>query len=142
MKIENLHELKENELLFTDDPCRDRINTTIHLEDYDWMNYKIDTCFYTDDIGELSVRFEYIGGTESFMYIKQTLLDKKLNYEFKFSSKIFNTYLGLLLKRFKERLNTPNPFYGGDIILDLFNQVLKDGTVMEVGPIKDELSWD
>ena len=57
-----LYPIKAEELLFTNEIEDDRTNTYVHLLDYDWMQYTLETRFRTEAQGILEVSFEYFGG--------------------------------------------------------------------------------
>lgn len=90
---------KAEDLLFRNEIEDDRTNTYLTLNDYDWMSYNLKTMFRTEEMGVLEVSFEYFGFVFSMMKIKQTKNSKVQEYEFEYSTDIFQKYLVLFLQK-------------------------------------------
>lgn len=128
---DSLHKISEGDLLFTNEPCGDRVNVTSEFADYDWMQYQIDTGFNIKDIGKVSVKFEYFGSSRSNMFVKT----KDQKYQYDFDSKIFAKYMKRYFTEFTESLDSKYAFYAGDIVIDWFNEVLETGEEIPYNPI-------
>lgn len=133
--------LKHEDMRFTDEIEDDRINTTVRLSDYDWLTYTYDTRFPTLKVGTLSIRFEYIGATKSYMYVKQFLpicvtnntVNYVVKYVYEFPSDIFDKYMSKDMHHRFTNITEKNPYayYNGDLMLSWYNEVLEKGTLLE-----------
>ena len=132
----HLHALTEDDLVFTDEICDDRTNSTLHLSDYDWMSYHYDTRFSTRSIGTLVIRFEYVGATFSNMFVKQFLPnnlthakeDYLVQHSFDFSSRLFDDYLVKDLTARCDKILYDTYAYNTEMLLvDWYNEVLATG---------------
>ena len=120
-----LEKIKEKELLFSGDIEDDRTNTYLHLLDYDWMNYILETRFKTEKQGVLDIKFEYCGITTSHMQVTQTINGKTKEYTINYPTSIFEKYIKKYLRRHIRQWNDRYAFYGGDIVLAFYNSVIK-----------------
>lgn len=131
MSKPELHKINEDGLMFTNEPCGDRINVTAEFSDYDWMQYQIDTAFITKNMGEISVKFEYFGSSRSNMFVET----KTQHYQYDFDSELFKKYLKRYFNRFIDSLDDTYAFYAGDIVIDWYNDVLDNGEEIPYNPI-------
>lgn len=122
-----LTKIEEKDLIFTNEIEDDRTNTFLTLNDYDWMDYQLKTRFKTENLGILDVIFNYFGLTTSEMIVKQRIDDKEREYLFKYDTEIFKKYLIKFLKLHIESWNSTFAFYGGDIVLEFYNEVIESG---------------
>jgi len=122
-----LTKIEEKDLIFTNEIEDDRTNTFLSLNDYDWMDYQLKTRFKTENLGILDVIFNYFGLTTSEMIVKQRIDDKEREYLFKYDTEIFKKYLIKFLKLHIESWNSTFAFYGGDIVLEFYNEVIESG---------------
>lgn len=122
-----LTKIEEKDLIFTNEIEDDRTNTFLTLNDYDWMDYQLKTRFKTENLGILDVIFHYFGLTTSEMIVKQRIDDKEREYLFKYDTEIFKKYLIKFLKLHIESWNSTFAFYGGDIVLEFYNEVIESG---------------
>ena len=120
-----LKKIKERDLIFSGNIEDDRVNTYLHLLDYDWMNYILETRFKTEEQGILEVKFEYCGTTGSEMQVKQTLNGEVKEYVINYPTSVFEKYLTRYLRRHVRNWNSKYAFYGGDIAIDFYNHVIK-----------------
>ena len=84
-----LKRIKSSDLIFSGEIEDDRTNTYLHLLDYDWMNYMLQTRFKTKEQGLLDVSFEYCGMTKSQMRVKQTYKGNTEEYVIDFPTDVF-----------------------------------------------------
>ena len=125
-----LNKIDKKDLIFSD-TCEDSCtNTQLNLDDYDWMTYTLCTKFRTKEMGILYIKFEYCGFNESFMSVEQTTPDNKhINYSYVFSSELFKKYLIQFMATHIESWNNSYAFYGEQIVIDFFNDVLDKGNL-------------
>ena len=131
-----LYPIKAEELLFTNEIEDDRTNTYLHLLDYDWMHYTLETRFRTEAQGILEVEFEYFGVITSSMTVKQTKDDKVTVYEFSYPTDIFQKYITEYMTAHIAAWNGTYAFNGEDYVIPFFNTVLNAGNLDYCGPEK------
>ena len=124
----NLKKIKAEDLLFTYEIEDDRTNTYLTLNDYDWMDYKLETRFKTKEQGTLDVLFQYFGVTFSIMKVKQTINNTEEEVEYEFSSDIFQKYIIKFLEKHISQWKSKYAFNGEDIVIEFFNEVLENMT--------------
>lgn len=129
---DELKKLEMEDLIFENIPFQDRINTELELKDYDWMNYKLSTSFVIKNQGELHVRFEYFGATFSQMDVEQLNEEFCKEYRYTYSSDIFQKYLVQFMMCHLQQWENEEVFYGGEMILTFYNEVLETGCLEEV----------
>lgn len=127
-----LKKIVSEDLLFTNEIEDDRTNTYVQLNDYDWMNYIIKTCFKTTELGILDVSFEYFGATFSHMEVVQTIDEKKKEYTYEYSTDIFEKYIKQFLLNHIDAWSSRYAFNGEEIVIDFYNEVLEVGVLREV----------
>ena len=89
--------------------------------DYDWMHYRIQAQIPVVDGKILAVEFLYIGTVECYMTIE---LENE-RCQISFDTDIFNRYFKRYLEdEIKAAHHGGLAFYGGDIIIDFFNEVI------------------
>lgn len=125
-----LNIINKEDLLFSDEIEDDRTNTYVNLNDYDWMEYIIKTSFKTETQGILSVVFEYFGMNESSMTVTQLFNDKKVSYEYRYNSNIFQKYIKDFLLKHIEAWNGRYAFNGEDEVLNFYNEVINTGIMI------------
>ena len=131
-----LYPIKAEELLFTNEIEDDRTNTYVHLLDYDWMQYTLETRFRTKAQGILEVSFEYFGVVTSSMTVKQTKDDKVTVYEFSYPTSLFQKHITAYLTAHIAAWNGTYAFNGEDYVIPFFNEVLNAGNLDYCGPEK------
>ena len=126
--ITKLPSLAHDDCTFTD--YRDRIFTHLILMDYDWMHYRIQAEIPFDDNEVMLVEFLYIGSTDSYMTVQ--IRDKSIQYTF--STDIFDTYFEKYLDKEKHAIRDSLAFYGGEIVLEFYNEVIAHHTNVNMNP--------
>lgn len=126
-----LTKIENKDLIFSNEIEDDRINTFLSLNDYDWMDYQLKTRFKTENLGILDVIFHHFGLTTSVMIVKQRIDDKEKEYLFEYDTEIFKKYLIKFLNLHLESWNSEFAFYGGDIVLEFYNEVLEIGKLKQ-----------
>lgn len=126
-----LKEIKAEDLLFSNEIEDDRTNTYLTLNDYDWMDYQLQTRFRTEEQGTLHVVFEYYGFNTSDMKVEQILNNETKEYNFRYSSDIYVKYLTKYLEKHIQSWNSKYAFNGEEEVIDFFNEVLKEGQLIE-----------
>ena len=124
-----LEKIKSEDLLFTNEIEDDRTNTYLNLADYDWMNYSLTTCFKTEKMGVLNVKFEYFGTTISIMEVEQNLNEviEKITYEY--PSEIFKKHIIRFLEKHIRFWNENYAFNGEEEVIEFFNEALGEGVI-------------
>ena len=121
-----LKPIDPKDLIFENIPLKDRINTKLTLQDTDWMNYILKAIFTTKRYGRFYVSFEFSG--IQFSVMKVTLIRKKhfYNFEYEFSTDIFQKYIIQYLSDQIASWQNENVFYAESLILAFYNQVIKE----------------
>lgn len=119
--------IDDRDLIFSGDIEDDRTNTFVHLLDYDWMNYSIETSFHTNELGILNVRFEYAGMTLCTMSVHQEKDFETRDYLYAYDSKIFVEYIKKFLTQHMKQWDSQYAFNGEEIVVNFYNKVLKEG---------------
>lgn len=127
----SLFPIKEKELIFSGEIEDDRTNTYLTLNDYDWMDYHLDTRFNTNAQGILEVSFQYFGMVTSRMEVKQTKDDKVKYLTYEFETDIFQKHITKFLLDHVASWNSTYAFNGEEQVIDFFNEILKVGTLIE-----------
>lgn len=129
-----LEPLRISDLYFSnqiEDSC---LNTSIRLEDYDWMNYVIKTKFNTLKYGVLNIKFEYIGTGSSFMDVELTRYrgeeEEKYEYHYDFNTNIFVDNLKEILLGHVNSWDSEFAFSGENLMLNFYNEVLEKGKLV------------
>lgn len=126
-----LTKINAKDLLFSGDIEDDRTNTYLTLNDYDWMDYHLDTRFKTELLGILDVKFEYFGMTMSRMEVKQKLKDKTIEYIYEYPTDVFQKHITLYLRDHIASWTSQYAFNGEDQVLRFFNEIIESGTLIE-----------
>ena len=134
----NLKKIRSEDLIFSNEIEDDRTNTYLTLNDYDWMNYNLSTCFKTEEMGVLEVEFEYFGIVTSQMNVKQTLNGKTYEITYEYPTDIFSKNLVKFLEKHISHWNEKYAFNGEEEVIDFFNEVLEKGTVKDVAEINKD----
>ena len=128
----NLKKIKSEDLIFSNEIKNNRINTYITLDDYNWMHYKLSTCFKTEEMGVLEVEFEYFGTITSYMSVMQTLNNKIYEITYEYPTDIFSKNLIKFLEKHIRCWNEKYAFNGEEEVIDFFNEVLDKGIIRDV----------
>lgn len=124
-----LTEINQDDLIFSNSINDSRINTELILKDYDWMNYVLKTKMRTLNLGVLEVDFSYFGSIISSMKVKQIKDGKVLFFDYTYSSDLFREYIISFLVNHIKSWSSEYAFYGGQDILDFYNEVIKVGNL-------------
>lgn len=111
----------------TDCIVDDRVPTWLHLADYDWMTYVLETRFTTQELGTLEVIFKYMGEQTSFMNVKQLINDVEQNYEYEFATELFEKHIVIFLAKHLRRWKAYDSFNGEKEVLAFYNDVIEYG---------------
>ena len=124
-----LGKIQAEDLIFSGDIEDDRTNTCLTLNDYDWMDYRLNTKFKTALYGDLQVEFWYFGTNFSTMTVAKIKDNVSEEYEYIFSSDIFIKYIKQYLKHHLESWDSKYTFNGEDEVLSFYNEVIEVGTM-------------
>ena len=94
--------------------------TTVVLDDYDWMNYKLKAWLPTKAYGDIIIEFEYNGMTPCSM----TIDNKKKKYIYEFSSEIFQKNIIKFLKNHIKTWKDRHAFRAWEDAVDFYNAVI------------------
>lgn len=127
--IRYLRILSDDDMDYTGE--MDRIFTKLVLDDYDWVNYRMEAIFPMKDAPVLLVKLEYCGSMFGTLTISTFYDSDGQDIEIRFNSEIFEKYLSEYLESHLLSRDNPGAFYGGDIILKFWNEVmLSDDTTI------------
>lgn len=129
-----LEKIKIEELIFSNEIEDDRTNTFLTLDDYDWMNYKLQTRFKTELQGVLNVLFNYFGLTTSIMKVEQIKNGESKKYNYEYSTDIFEKYLKKYLEKHISQWNDRYAFNGEEIVVEFYNEIIEKGTLVNKEP--------
>lgn len=121
----NFVEIKAQDLSYTNTYGNDRLYSKLILADTDWMDYKLITKFNTKKYGRFHIVFEFFGADFSIMNAKCIKGQKSCKSEYTFSTDIFQKYIVRYLSAQIDAWRNDNVFYAEPIILDFYNQVIK-----------------
>lgn len=127
----SLMKIRNEDLIFENKCFEDRINTELQLLDYDWMTYNLKTMFPTRNQGKLKVLFWYSGIRDSFMEVEQEVNGKIEKIEYEYDSDIFKKYIMKFMEQHLSQWEKQDVFYGGDLAIDFFNDVIEYGREVE-----------
>lgn len=126
-----LKKINSTDLIFTNKIEDDRTNTYVNLYDYDWMTYSISTCFKTEEMGVLNVKFEYFGMITSTMEVEQILHNRTENVVYEYPTEIFQKYIVRFLEKHIHSWDEQYAFNGEAEVIDFFNDVLENGVIQK-----------
>ncbi len=98
----------------------DLFSTTIVLDDYDWMNYKLKAWLPTKAYGDIIVEFEYDGICPCSM----TIETKKKKYIYEFPCEIFQENIIKFLKKHINNWEEKYAFRGTEEAVNFYNAVI------------------
>lgn len=119
--------IDKKDLIFENKPLKDRVNTKLILLDTDWMSYELEASFRVKTQGELNVRFVFFGAVESEMHVNQKNKGRSQEHTYFFSSDIFEKYILKFMTLHLEQWKNEEVFYGGDIAVEFYNEVIQLG---------------
>ena len=118
-----LRPLSEEDFVFDDD--NDCIFTKLILDDYDWMNYKLQASFpvLTENGKQLlNVELVYAGFTKSFLNVQ--LGNDKI--QFPFDTAVFDSFLRTYLQAHLDNIDDTYAFSGGELMTRFYNEVIQN----------------
>ena len=98
----------------------DEFATTVELDDYDWMNYKLKTWLPTKAYGDIVIEFEYNGVSPCTM----TIETKKKKYRFNFDTALFQEHIIKFLQKHIEHWDGEYAFSGREEAVNFYNAVI------------------
>ena len=135
--MNGLSKIAPDELLFSGEIDDGGINTHLILDDYDWMSYKLRTCFKTKKQYVLAVEFEYIGMRNSMMTVEQREFAgtfakynpddfTRMRYIYTYDSNIFKEEIIRFMESHIKSWYSSYAFYGEQEVLHFFNRVIEE----------------
>ena len=125
----NLVKIKSEDIIFTNHPFEECVNTELHLLDNSWMSYQLITEFNTSNQGKMKVTFQYYGTKQSEMVIERCLDGKTEITTYEYSTEIFEKHITRFMTRHLAAWKDTYAFNGEDLVIDFFNDVIENGTV-------------
>ena len=98
----------------------DLFSTTVELDDYDWMNYKLKAWLPTKAYGDIVIEFEYDGMGPCTM----TIETKKKKYRFNFVRDLFQEHIIKFLQKHIEHWDSKYAFSGTEEAVNFYNAVI------------------
>ena len=123
---------------------RDCMYTTLILDDYGWMDYRLKTFFDSNDYGDLNILFFHSGGVTSDMFVLQDMGLEKYAHRVEYDTEIFQRNIKVFMKKHMEQWDEPYAFNGLEIAVVFYNDVLEHYTkylIRECSP-DDEMNDD
>lgn len=125
-----LNKIKSEDLIFNNGIEDNQTNTYLTLNDYDWVDYRLQTRFVTKELGVLDVEFRYAGMVKSYMKVKQELNRKVQETTYEYPTDIFSKNIIRFLEKHIKSWNEKYAFNGEEEVIDFFNEVIGKGTVI------------
>ena len=123
--IEWTDDYKDFDFSLTPD-CDDRIATKLTLDDYNWMNYTLETVFPTKSQGLLKIKIEYKGSSVCTINIEQFFNGKKYLHKIDFNVKLFSDFIKDYMLKHIKNWDETFAFNGGFEAVQFFNRILRD----------------
>ena len=98
----------------------DLFATTVELDDYDWMDYKLKVWLPTKAYGDITIEFEYYGVCTCTM----TIETKKKKYVFNFDRDLFQEHIIKFLQKHIEHWDGEYAFSGTEEAVNFYNAVI------------------
>lgn len=98
----------------------DIFDTTLVLDDYDWMNYTLSSRMPTKAYGDIRIEFEYFGFGVSNMRVET----KKKTYVYQFDTKLFKEHIVKFLQKHMQHWKDIYAFRGIEEVVNFYNAVL------------------
>lgn len=119
-----LQPIKKEDLIFLNTLYDDQTHTYLNLVDCQWMNYKLETTFRTEDLGELGIVFLYYGCTESEMEVDQHISNTTIHHSYRYPTNIFKKHICRYMQAHIDSWNEKYAFDGEQYVLDFYNEVI------------------
>ena len=116
----------------------DEFDTTLVLDDYDWMHYTLSSRMPTKAYGDIRIEFEYLGFQACTMRVET----KKKTHYFQFDHDLFKEHIIKFLQRHIQNWDEKHAFFGIEEVVNFYNAVLasprtvEDGDRDEWGPLE------
>lgn len=105
----------------------DEFETTVVLEDYDWMHYALSARMPTKAYGDMKIKFEYFGAVFSEMKVKT----EKKTHTFKFGTQLFKEHIVKFLQNHIKSWDNTYAFDGIEEVVNFYNAVLASPDTVE-----------
>lgn len=123
-----LSKIKKEDIVFSNPDDWDRVYTTVNLDDYDWMQYKLTASFEINAEVLVEATFEYFG-CGSWLYIEQRTHETSVYYKIEFPQEIFQKHIIEFLKKHIASWDEEYAFNGEDLVIDFYNDAIEHGKV-------------
>lgn len=120
-----LPQITPKQLIYENIYGYDRLYSKLILSDTDWMNYILKAIFTVRKYGRFYVTFEFFGAQTSIMKVIQKKRHHIYKYEYEFSTDIFQKNITRYLTSQIEAWQNDSVFNAEYLILDFYNQVIK-----------------
>lgn len=120
-----LPQITPKQLIYKNIYGYDRLYSKLILSDTDWMNYILKAIFTVRKYGRFYVTFEFFGSQTSIMKVTQKRRNRIYKYEYKFSTDIFQKNITCYLAAQIEAWQNDRVFNAEYLILNFYNQVIK-----------------
>ena len=120
-----LPQITSKQLIYKNIYGYDRLYSKLILSDTDWMNYILKAVFTVRKHGRFYVTFEFFGAQISVMKVRQKKRHHTYKFEYEFSAEIFQKNI---IRYFTAQIvawQNDSVFNAEHLILDLYNQVIK-----------------
>ena len=98
----------------------DLFATTVELDDYDWMSYKLKAWLPTKAYGDIVIDFVYNGTSPCTMIIET----KKKKYRFYFAIELFQEHIIKFLQKHIKHWDSKYAFSGTEEAVNFYNAVI------------------
>ena len=98
----------------------DLFATTVELDDYDWMSYKLKAWLPTKAYGDIVIDFVYNGTSPCTMIIET----KKKKYRFYFAIELFQEHIIKFLQKHIKHWDSKYAFSGKEEAVNFYNDVI------------------
>lgn len=98
----------------------DLFATTVELDDYDWMSYKLKAWLPTKAYGDIVIDFAYNGTSPCTMIIET----KKKKYRFYFAIELFQEHIIKFLQKHIKHWDSKYAFSGTEEAVNFYNAVI------------------
>ena len=98
----------------------DLVATTVELDDYDWMSYKLKAWLPTKAYGDIVIDFVYNGTSPCTMIIEK----KKKKYRFYFAIELFQEHIIKFLQKHIKHWDSKYAFSGTEEAVNFYNAVI------------------
>lgn len=125
-----LLKIKHEDLFFHPENGETGTNTSLILDDYDWMNYSLTTRFYTKNQGTLNIEFNYFGLVTSTMEVERLINNNIEKMIYEYSTDIFQKHILKFLEKHIHSWDSSYGFDGEEEVINFFNDVIENGMII------------